>query len=156
MITVENLAGQMFDAFERSTRDNGDTFVKLSADAPEWMTEVVRAAHDDMLPDDWRYDCVREACGFIHDRDGDDMDDAGHEFADDVDVYNSNLLAWVSSNLTRMSYVDDAISEYQPDSLAKALMAGQAEERREVFEAVLSALQDVADEMDDSDDEESV
>lgn len=147
--TVPALAGLMFDAFERSTRDNGDTFVKLSASAPEWMSDVVRAGHDDMLPDDWRYDVVREACGFIYDRDGDDMDEAGSDFANDVDVYNAGLLAWAASNLTRMSYVDDALEELRPDTLAQALMAGQANERREVFDAVRAALEELVEDDDE-------
>lgn len=147
MPAIHTLAGEMFEAFQAKTRDSGDDFYCLTSDSPEWMTDVCHAGHGDMFPDDFRYSVIREACGFISDK-GDDFDidgDDAHEFADDVDVYNGALLAWVSSNLTRMSYVDDALEEYECKELARALMVGQSIERREIFDAVAQALAELAD-----------
>lgn len=147
MITIRELAGNLYDAFQTKTRDNGEEFVCLKDGSPEWMANVVRAAHGDMLPDDFRYSFIKEAAGAIHDAGDDaDLDDAAAEFSDEVDLYNSDLLRWVGSSVTRASYCDDAMEELgQPDGLFKLLQWGQAEERREVFELVVSSLLELAE-----------
>lgn len=145
MATIKALAGELYRAFQAKTRDNGDTFYCLQDGSPEWMTDAIRAAHDsaNMLPDDWRYDAIREAAGVIED--ADDFADAGDQFADGVDVYNGALLSWAASHLSRMAYCDEAMSEYgKPESLAQLLMWGQAAERREVFDQLVAALDGIA------------
>ena len=153
-MSIATLADAMHAAFISKTRDNGDTFYCLAPDSPEWMFDACYAGHGEMLPDDFRYAIIREAVGFISDR-GEDFDvdgDDSAEFADGVDVYHSGLLAWVASNLHRMAYVDEALEGYGFKELGRALMAGQSLERREIFDAVVQALQERADNDDDSQD----
>lgn len=42
------------DAFETSTRDNDKRFVRMKNDKPAWLPDVVREAHNGMLPDDMK------------------------------------------------------------------------------------------------------
>lgn len=143
---IRGLARQAFDAMERCEREDGSQYVRVRDDAPAWVGTLVHAAHGDLLPDDWRYETIRDALAAIADSTlGEDYDEA-HAFADDADIYNSDLLAWVGSNLTRGSYVDEAREEYgEPRDFYHSIQMGQYMERREVFDAVLAALTERAD-----------
>lgn len=143
--TLASLAGEAFDAFETRTRqggDDGDTFVTTREDAPEWVRDIVQDAHGDMLPDDWRYECIQAAFGHIHDTDGDD--DAG-EFADShVDIYTAARLAWLSSRLDRSAYCDEAVDAglVAPNAdITDRIGIGQYMEASEVFGVVLAGLE---------------
>lgn len=75
--TIKSLASAMYSAFITDTRANGEEFIRLADGSPEWMTNVIHAGHGDLLPDDYRYRTIREACGFLADLDEDeDLDDA--------------------------------------------------------------------------------
>ena len=66
-MTLQELAQSAYDRFELRERDNGDSFVTLADNAPEWLTDLVRDAHGDMMPDDWRWSAIRSAVDFIAD-----------------------------------------------------------------------------------------
>ena len=149
MPSVTELAGLLYDAFQMKTRANGESFVCLKDESPEWMTDVCREAHAgaNMLPDDFRYALIKEAAGAIHDAGKDaDLADAGDTFTDAVEVYTANLCAWAASHPLRSAYCDDALSEYgKPENLSQLLMWGQAMERREVFDSVAASLAGLTD-----------
>lgn len=149
MTTIQELATQLYDAFQTKTRDNGHEFVCLKDGSPEWMADVIRAAHDnaDMLPDDWRYRFIMEASEAISGMsDSEDTDDAGAEFADQGSVYTADLINWLGSHARRISYCDEAIEDCGPvKNVVQAMSYGQYNERREVFAQVLEALQGLAD-----------
>lgn len=154
--TVQELAGVAYDAFERRTRDDGSVFVTLRDEAPDWVQPIVRAAHGDMLPDDFAYEACRDAFGWIHDNDGDE--DGAGEFADEnVSAYTRDLLAWVSSNLERVGYCDEAAEEFGDDGkggLVRLLSLGQYLELSNIYGEVYRGLVDAFDELDQDDDEE--
>ena len=101
-----------------------------------------------MLPDDYRYEWVRDALGAIHDagiESLDDADDLEHEFADGVDAYTTDLYKWLSSNLTRAAYVDEARAEgliSEDTDLVRQIAIGQYMERCEVFASVVESLRE--------------
>lgn len=137
--TLQAVAQEAYDAMERRTRDDGSSYVALKEDAPEWVRKIAYEAHNDILPDDWRYETIREAFEWIAD-DG-DMDDR-HGFADSgCDVYNADLLAWVGSHGSRAGYVDQAREEFgEPRDFYHGLQMGQYAEREEVFGLVVDGL----------------
>ncbi|MDX6648297.1 MAG: hypothetical protein QOJ97_248 [Solirubrobacteraceae bacterium] len=147
--TLHELADQAYAAFEVRTRRDGEDYVTLKADTPEWVLGIVRKAHDDgqRLPDDWRYKTVHEAFCSISDatrmQDA-DFDDLEAEFADGADVHHADLLAWGSSNSSRLRYCDDALADcgHSLENTAQLLQLGQGQERREVFAAVLDGLRE--------------
>ena len=97
-----------------------------------------------MTPDDWRYACIQDACEAI--AEAEDPDEARYEFCDDTDVYNGDLVTWVGSH-GRGSYVDEAREELgEAPDFYQGLMRGQAMERGEVYDLVLSGLRGLADE----------
>jgi hypothetical protein len=146
-MTLGKLAGEAYGCFEARKRLDGESYVALRDDAPEWLSGLVRAAHGDMLPDDWRYDAIHSALGFLHDTDPDSEDEAwdlSGEFADsNVDVYTGPRLAWLASNLQRAGYCDSAAAEFGADddaSITEQVGLGQYAESSEVFGEVLRGL----------------
>jgi hypothetical protein len=146
------LAGQLAASFETAKRNDDQEFTRLKEDAPSWASEAVRIAHGDLLlPDDWRYNAVSEVASAIADLDEDaDFDDERQERVDGlVDIYNADLLAWVSSLLTRACYCDEAVEEYgypRDEGLFKVLQYGQFREYEEIWDQLLGFLKEKAEE----------
>lgn len=146
--TIEELAGEAAGWFDTAERADGKRFVRTRDGAPEWVADIVREAHGDFLPDDWRYQVIWDAVAHIEEF-GDD-EDIAFQFADShVDVYTSDRLAWLASNLNRASYCDEAQEEglvTQDADIIARIGLGQYMEASEVFGLVLSFLQRMSDE----------
>lgn len=140
--------------FETAKRTDGGSFLRTKDGTPDWVTDLIREAHDGMLPDDWRYDCIHAALEAIA-----DGDEEGNDFADAyVDVYTSDLHAWLASNNTRSSYVDDAITEMgrSDRGIDGDIATGQYMEACEVFASVLQSCEEIADELTDQEDADAL
>jgi len=159
VIDLANTARAYFETARRATgdtatgpREDGERYVRLKSDAPEWLTDLVRDAHRSgdslMFPDDWRYRFIREAIDAIAEpSEGDsdeELDDLASTFADDVPAYNSERIDWLGSHGTRPGYVDEAIEGYEREIGERGIMGiitlGIYAEREEVFGLVLAAL----------------
>lgn len=135
-ITIETIAQEMADSFITAERNSGESYTKLKSSAPDWVTDLVYEAHGGMLPDDWRYKCISEACEAIADG------TSGEEFADDVDVFSADLYDWLSSHGARRAYTDDARAEFGPgENIDNDIMRGQYMERLEVYDLVYAELE---------------
>lgn len=145
-LSIAALAAQAYKSFEQRSRDGGADYVTLRDDAPEWVRDLVRAAHGEFLPDDWRYASIMSAVGAIADEEiepGDDAGDLEFSWADgNVDTYNSDRTAWLASNLTRPGYCDEAADELATDDtdIMSRIGLGQFVESREIFALVLRSL----------------
>lgn len=149
-ITIQTLAREMSLAFESATRtSSGETFRKLRDASPEWMTTVCRLAHDDgrLLPDDWRYAFIEEAVDALADHE--DTDEALASL--EPDIYTRELTAWLHSLNSRVYYLGEAMTECGPfrDGF-QLLAAAQMIEKEEVFDQVVSALNEVLSDFDES------
>ena len=147
---VQSLAAEASKFFYRKKRKEDDEkmITITKDDAPEWVKDMVHAAHGDMMPDDYRYEFITDALYALEAND--DADRARDEL--EPDIYTSDLTAWLHSRNDRMSYVDDARAEYGDTgdvSTSDALMRGQLMEKLEVFDAVHAALDERADELND-------
>lgn len=150
MTTAQDFAREAYDSLERATRSDGSEYIARKDGAPEWVADLIHESHGDMLPDDWRYECIQDALGAI--ADADDPDDALAEFADGADIYNSDLLAWVGSHSSRGGYVDEAVAEFGPPrDFYHSLQMGQYMERSEIYGSLLASLRRLADEEEDKD-----
>ncbi len=97
------------DNYFTNTMRGEERIVTLRDDAPEWVSDAVREAHDGEMPDDWRYDI----CESIFEEIDPEDDDRDFELADGlVDVYNNARVAWLAGDLGRASYCDEAADEY--------------------------------------------
>jgi hypothetical protein len=143
--TLQTLAREMSLAFETASRPgSGEEFRKLIDTAPEWMTTVCRLAHEDgrLLPDDWRYAFIEQAVDALVEHE--DTDDALGRL--EPDIYTSDLTAWLHSLNSRVYFLDEALAVYGSfrDGF-QLLAAAQMIEKEEVFQQVVSALQDHLD-----------
>ncbi|MGE0881897.1 MAG: hypothetical protein AB7O61_24860 [Acidimicrobiia bacterium] len=158
-MNISELAAQAYAQFERRTRDNGDDYYTTKDGTPEWIVSLVRDAHGDMLPDDWRYDAIHSALSHIADSDAetrDDLHDEQSQFADsNVDTYNGARTAWLGSHLSRIGYVNEATETFGPsDDVMQSIGMGQYMESEEVFASVVDSLSDRLDEIEDESDDD--
>jgi len=148
MSTIKSLAKEALKYFVTGKRIDGTEHIHTENE-PQWVRNMCREAHGDMLPDDWKYRFVQEALsdfayheeeneGYLHD----------HRL--DADIYSRDLLAWVSSNLERPGYCDSVKEEYgtTPDSLMQHIAWGQEQEKNEVLASVLASLEARLDEVE--------
>lgn len=159
MATFKTLASQLSQAFETRTRDNGESFRCLKEGSPQWMTDVIMESHGDMMPDDWRYRFCEAAADHWAEFDESEGDEMHGAVDNTVDVYTAKLTDWLSSNINRVSYCDDAAENLGVDSergLIGRLQIGQYAEIEETFALMRDALAERAsDDDDDSSDDDA-
>jgi hypothetical protein len=82
--------------FQEKKRDNGETFFTLTDEAPRWLLEAVRDAHQGTIPNDWIWAECAAACEAI-DSWGPKFEDDIVNYADSrVDVYTKELYQWAA------------------------------------------------------------
>ena len=145
--------------FETRTRDDGTRFVTLTDDRPEWLHDAVMAAHDDEMPNDWRYETCRAIAEWIDEATENEnlADVIGWEIGDSLtDVYNSDLIAWLGGNLGRIAACDEAFEEIGADSddgLIARISLGQSWTIARMADVLLEAAREAAEADDDTDEE---
>ena len=89
-------------------------------------------AHGDFIPDDFRYKMIHDILANMDDDDDQDPIDMLDSL---VPIYSSDLLAWISSNLTRISYCDQYQDEFDGSALklTEIITGGYFEELQEVY-----------------------
>lgn len=144
-MTLPLLARGAASWFEWRERQDGEPYTATKHAAPEWIRDLVREAHGEMLPNDWRYEVIHSALLYIAEAGLEDADelDAG-TFADEqVDTYSGERVAWLASHGLRAGYCDEAREEgltAQDASIIDVIGAGQYVEALEVFESVRGSL----------------
>ena len=119
-----------------------DEIWSTKSDRPEWVHDMVYAAHNGMLPDDWKYATVVESLRALAEYE--DTDQARESI--EADIYTADLLKWLSSSLRRLEYCDEAARELGIESEAlmfERIQYGQHWEQDEMFGYVLSALENM-------------
>jgi hypothetical protein len=145
-MTIQEKAAEFARHFETRTRDNGDTFVCCTDDAPQELkdlvhtTHAIHATHGGMLPDDWRYQFVSDALDLL--ADCENPDDADPE----VDIYTYDLTAWLHSRVDRVYYLTEALEAGSINDGFALLSYAQYLERCEVLNSVRSSLENLIEE----------
>lgn len=140
-MTVQELAKEALRYFVRKRREDGSEYVAVTKDRPEWVHQMVYAAHNDgeILPDDWRYEFVLESLYAIEDSDPDELDELELEA-------DSAPMEWFSSSMRRVAYVDEAIEVFGwTGHVMDAIGDGQYIEKNEVLRIVLEFLRERAE-----------
>lgn len=136
MKTIQEFAREAADYFTTDCREDGTEYNKINDYAPDWVFELVRTAHDDMLPDDNKYRFVEYALELIADNTDDDLDCPYIE----PDSYTSDLTSWLNSDVRRVYYLDEILSEYAIKDGFSLLAHAQMREKEEVYFLVLEFL----------------
>lgn len=146
----QKLAQALEKALIIDVRNNGEQFIRLADNSPEWVNGAIRAAHGEFGPDDKKYSMIRECAGKLAEYDSDDWEDYAGEMADSlVDIYNADLLHWLSSHLFRAFYCDEAQEEGLVSADAemyKRIAIGQYMEYQEILYSLIQSISKQADE----------
>ena len=131
---LKKLAEETSKYFEYKKRhDTDDSITCCKSETPAWVREMVYEAHDGLLPDDYKYEYIRDAVEAIADSGLDEP-----EFQ--TDAYTYDLINWMNSHHYRRGYCDDAIKDGMADSIDSSCAYGQYQERQEVYNVVLDCL----------------
>jgi hypothetical protein len=119
---------------------------------PQWIQDMIYACHyNGMLPDDFVFEQVFNLCSEISrlEPDDDPLDIEVH-----ADEYSHSLLKWVSSNLARADFVDDAIDDShwgnERSDFFRYLGVAQEKEMQEILYTIINKLEERVDELQDS------
>lgn len=132
-------ATEMSGWLEYRTRPDDEKFITCKAGAPDWVKDIVFDAHDNMLVNDYSYEYVNDALEVIMETDS--QEDAQECMENRTEIYNSEMIKWLASNLGRAEYVDEAVSNYGYKDLYSALQLGMAFERAKVLDIVWAGLE---------------
>lgn len=148
-MTIKCLAKELFDQLELKTRIDGTDFFSLKSHE-KWMIDVCRKAHGEFMPNDYVYKAIVEALDCILGASGESESDIKESvFANnqiEAEIYNNDLLAWVSNNLYFAQYVDTALTELHFKSLFEALSRGNQIFKEDIFNSVLDSLSNLTQE----------
>ena len=146
-------ANKALSYFKSKKRDDKSEFWSAGDNAPQWVKDLCYTAHkvDDVMPNDYIYAYIVEALDLIVEASGAECLSEIEEdiFGIEGEVYNSDLLSWVSSNLSFSSYVDQAMSEFEAKEHFNALMIGNSLHKQAIAMSVLSSIDDQAEDVED-------
>lgn len=123
--TTEQTVDKISEWFEFSNRPK---FVRLKDGAPEWLLDAVRLAHDDELPNDWRWSMcwdIVESIEELSEELSEDVDDALDQIADSlVQPLRKKLVEWLAENISRGEYCNEYAYEYGTTNNVFDMIAG--------------------------------
>ena len=143
--TIQQVAQEVVDQMEYEPERK--IYHQKKPGDPKWIQDMIHDCHyQGMLPDDFVFEQVYNFCSEISQLGpGDDPCDI-EVHSDD---YTHDRLKWLSSNLARLDFVDDAIDEYfdsnDRSDLALFIGIGQEKEMQEILYCVIDHLQDQVD-----------
>jgi hypothetical protein len=114
-MTITEKAAELYEFFETKKRGEEDITI-LKENAPQSLRDSVMAAHEGRLPDDWIYSTywaiLGDISGYTIDSE-DELENNRPEIVDGlVDVYTSDLTAWLNRSVCNVNYLEDARKEY--------------------------------------------
>ncbi len=136
--------------FEVKTKDDGTTYTCLKSDnkSDEYNT-LLKIIYDKHNGTNFAYTTLSTAVDniltYLEQDDTNTLEDYQdnqiyEDVNNDVNIYHYDLLKWVSDNLYNMGYVDEAI-ENGAKTLSDALMQGQYEAIREIYQDLINILE---------------
>lgn len=145
--------------FESATRDSGATYVRMVDDAPEWLTDAVRAAHLGDLPNDWIYEQCRDVCDAIDEGSISDSDSVSVWADGRADIYTHDLYAFAKDMFHTYTFSNgeelarDVGGDNDRGSISEQIGRVQYFAIETIAQAILSAFEEHSADDDDDDDE---
>jgi hypothetical protein len=135
-----------FAAKTRTEPDHGGDrlFITLTDDAPEWLKEAVRVAHQGTLPNDWIYVECQAAVLAFDEGSLDDSEDDGclHEYTDiRIDTATKDLYQWAADLCLTGTF---ATAEEEATDMG---MLEEKETVKRIMRVQYAAIRDIADAM---------
>jgi len=138
---IQKLAEEYCKMFKEKKKGDGTDYICLKEDAPSELRDLVQNAHGNSFPDDFIYEQILIClCMIAEAEDEEELEEPSIE----ADIYNRDLLNWLSSSLTRHNYVDLAVRDYGHGlSIIDDIMAGQVQEKTDIYFNVLDSLKKI-------------
>ncbi len=153
--SIQKLASDLSGALETKKRNDGAEFVCLKDGSPQWMTDVIHEAHGDKLPDDTVYAFIEKCADALADASEDaELSDVILEI--EPDPYTASLTSWLNSRADHVYYLTEVLEESGGITDGFQLLAvAQQKQIHEVGYALISALENAAEQIEDAMPEES-
>jgi hypothetical protein len=135
---VKRLTKEAYGYLRHRTLDNGKTtLVFPTRKSPQWLTNLCRQAHGDMMPDNWRYKFIRDSLRVLEKQPED-----GYPDINTIYPYAPDRLNWLASRVDRCGYCDEAAVDYghPPQDTVTLIGWGMQRELDEVFHLVREFL----------------
>jgi len=147
-MTIQEKAAEALRYFEAKQREDGSSYWKLTDNRPDWVHDMVREAHGNMLPDDWKYQMIWEVLSALGEYECDPYDEFSvlEETYIMAPVYTSDLLDYHGSHAERIGRVDDLLLEASDGGghygmLSDLIAAAWLHECQEVWSSVVQSLE---------------
>ena len=130
------------------TKQRGEeTIVVFKANRGQELFDSVFKAHGDSLPSDWLFDKYQSILSTLSGYTIDELDDVEEyrsEIVDSlVDVYTSDLTAWLNSSNYNVYYITEAQEEYGTETDGfKILQMAQYKAIDDIYQEVINLLTD--------------
>jgi hypothetical protein len=151
MSKVIELATILSKQFETAKRNDGKEYLRIREDDKyaKWMQDVIFAGHLDTFPNDESYIACQKIIDNIAELDASVFED--NEVLENLEeiepsCYTSDLTAWLNSNNTYVYYLTEALEELDIKDGFQLLAYAQSIWLREMTDAIVSKLIDIADE----------
>jgi len=148
-LKIKLILEKIYNQFERKININDEAFYCLKDNTSELMQDDFRdLIHGiEFMPDNYRYETAYSIIGNLLEysfNDLDDIRDIEPEICDSlISIYNHHLTNWLSSNLKRQRFCNEALELELGNSrdINSILQAGQYLEAQEIFNGVLAYLE---------------
>jgi hypothetical protein len=113
MTSLSAAAALLLSSLETASRSDGSSFLRLSSSAPSWGSAAVMAAHGDEMPNDSRYELIRDALSSLSDgayeNEEEALEDLYEISLDLLPVSTCDVLSWFAARSSRLSSCDEAM-----------------------------------------------
>jgi hypothetical protein len=145
MSKIEKIITEALTHFESKKRHGtDDEIILLKISAPEALRDSVREAHGNRLPDDWIYQKYHDLLAAFSERDIkslDDFEETRTEIVDGhVDIYTSDLTAWLNGHNTNVYYLTEVLEEGGVTDGFRLLMQAQYKAIDEIASEVVDYI----------------
>lgn len=146
MSTIPELAKQLSDALVTDKRNNGEEFVHLADNSPQWMTDVIRAVHGDKLPDDTTYSFIERSANALAESDVTFADHACEVITEiEPDSYTHDLTAWLHARADHTYWLTEVLEETDIKDGFQLLALAQQKHIQEVGYRLVQELEKLAE-----------
>ena len=150
MASLSHAAGLALASLEKRTRDDGSTFYAQSSDAPSWLSDLVCHAHDGELPNDSRYELIRDALSSLEDHAVESEEEAldsgliSELSLDLLPHASSELFSWFAAHGSRVASIDEALESERVSELSsyEILSEGWRVDCETMLSSIVSSLEE--------------
>lgn len=150
MSSLSHAAALALASLEKRTRDDGSTFYAQSSNAPSWLHDLIHEAHNGELPNDARYELIRDALSSLSDHAVESEEEAldsgliSELSLDLLPHASSSLFSWFAAHGCRIASIDEALESGRISELSshEIIAEGWRVDCEEMLSSIVSSLEE--------------